>query len=77
MIWYHANMRDGRLIFEIIEDELANNLRRKTPAQRLAASLDMWRFASERLHQMLVLQHRDWDRQQIKVEMRRRLLGSA
>jgi len=65
------------LTVEIIEDELVENLRRKTPAQRLAASFDMWRFASERLNQMLRTQHPDWEEKQLRSEIRRRMLGSA
>lgn len=62
---------------EIIEDELVENLRRKTPAQRLAVAFDMWRFAHNRLDQMLRQQHPDWDQKQLQSEIRRRMLGST
>jgi hypothetical protein len=66
--------REVRCI-EIIEDELVQSLRRKTPAQRLAISLDMWRHARDQLNHMLRQQHPDWTEQQLKTEFRRRMLG--
>jgi hypothetical protein len=65
------------MVIEIIEDELANSLRRKTPAQRLSISFDIWRCARDQLNFLLRSQHPDWDEKQLKAEFRRRMLGSA
>jgi hypothetical protein len=69
-------MQKRRMVIEQIGDEMAASLRRKTPAQRLAMSLDMWRCARDRLTHMLQAQHPDWDQQQLHAEFRRRMLGS-
>jgi hypothetical protein len=63
------------MVVEVIEDELVESLRRKTPAQRLAISFDMWRCARDQLLYMLRSQHPDWDDSQLKAEIRRRMLG--
>jgi hypothetical protein len=65
------------MVVEVIEDELVESLRRKTPAQRLAISFDMWRFARDRLMHILRSQHPDWDEKQLRAEFRRRMLGST
>jgi hypothetical protein len=65
------------IVIEIIEDELVASLRRKTPAQRLSISFDMWSFARDQLNFLLRSQHPDWDEKQLKAEFRRRMLGST
>jgi hypothetical protein len=69
-------MQKRRMVIEQIDDEMVASLRRKTPAQRLAMSLSMWRSARDRLHHMLQVQHPDWDEEKLKAEFRRRMLGS-
>jgi hypothetical protein len=65
-----------RFRFEVIDDDMAEVLRRKTPAQRLASAHAMWRYARNRLSTMLRRQHPDWSEAQFKAEMQRRMLGS-
>jgi hypothetical protein len=64
------------LRFEVVDDDMAELLRRKTPAQRLASAHAMWRYAYTRLNALLRRQHPDWTEAQFKTEMRRRMLGS-
>lgn len=62
--------------FEVVDDDMAEVLRRKTPAQRLASAHAMWLYARDRLQNLLIAQHPDWTESQLKAEMRRRMLGS-
>ena len=70
-------MQKRPMVVEIIEEELVLSLRRKTPAQRLAISFDMWRFARDQLLRLLRSPHPDWNDTQLKAEFRRRMLGST
>lgn len=64
------------MVIELIEPELVESLRRKTPAQRLEISFQMWRCARDQLNHLLRWQHPDWDEKQLRAEFRRRMLGS-
>ncbi len=64
------------LQFEVVDEDMAEVLRRKTPAQRLASAHAMWRYARDRLHNLLRSQHPNWTEPQLKAEMQRRMLGS-
>jgi hypothetical protein len=69
-------MQKRRMVIEVVDDAMADSLRRKTPAQRLSLALDMWRCARDRLQHMLRTQHPDWTEDQLRAEFRRRMLGS-
>ncbi len=62
---------------EVPDDDMVAVLRRKTPAERLAASFEMWRFASERLKHVLRSQNPEWNEVRLRAETRRRLLGTT
>jgi hypothetical protein len=62
---------------EIIDDQMAEVLRRKTPAQRLEMAERMWQFAGEMIRSVLRSQHPDWSEQQIQHETARRLSHGA
>jgi hypothetical protein len=62
-------------VIEVIDDDMAAVLRRKTPAERLRSAHAMWQYARRRLSNMLRRQHPEWDEQQLKAEIRRRVLG--
>jgi hypothetical protein len=70
------NTAPETLRFEVVDDDMAEVLRRKTPAERLASAHAMWRYAHVRLNALLGRQHPDWTQTQIKAEIRRRMLGS-
>jgi hypothetical protein len=63
--------------FEVMDDLMVEVLRQKTPAERLAISHGMWRFARELLRSALRAQHPDWSEEQICQEMARRLSHGA
>ncbi len=64
------------LRFEVVDDDMAEVLQHKTPAERLASAHAMWRYARDRTDALLRRQHPDWTEAQLKAEMRRRMLGS-
>ena len=63
---------------EVVDDAVAEILRRKTPAQRVQMALEANRFMRLRLEGHLRSIHPDWDAPRIQAEIARRmLLGSA
>ena len=62
---------------EVIDDDMADVLRRKTPAERLAISHGMWRMARDMIRAVLRQEHPDWDDEQILRETARRLSHGA
>jgi hypothetical protein len=69
-------MCERRMVIEVIDDEMAEILRRMTPAQKLSAANDMWRYARQRLVAHFRREHPDRDEKAINVAVSRRLLGS-
>lgn len=63
---------------EVVSDEVAAILRRKTPAERVAMALDLNRLVRLRIEGHLRSLHTDWNDDQIAAEVARRmLLGSS
>ncbi|MBI5408503.1 MAG: hypothetical protein HZA14_03965 [Nitrospirae bacterium] len=58
---------------EIIDDTMAEVLRRKTPQQRLAIAFGIWSSARKQLTNYLRSQHPDWNEAMIQKEVARRL----
>ena len=65
-----------KLRFDVIDDDMVEVLRQKTPAQRLASAHAMWRYAHARLNTLLRREHPNWTESQLKSEIARRTLGS-
>jgi hypothetical protein len=63
--------------FEVMDDTMAEVLRRKTPAERLAIGMGMWTYARDLLRAVLRGQHPDWTDEQINREVARRLSHGA
>jgi hypothetical protein len=63
--------------FEIIDDQMAEILRRKTDVQRLRSVDSFWRCARAILRAAIVTQHPDWDRERVNVEISRRISNGA
>jgi hypothetical protein len=63
-------------VIEVIDDDMAEVLRRMTPAQRLATANGMWIYARRRIIAQLQREHGDWDEATVNAEASRRLLGS-
>ncbi|MGQ0695062.1 MAG: hypothetical protein ACT4OL_05730 [Nitrospiraceae bacterium] len=67
---------DARRI-EVIDDTMAEVLRRKTPAERLAIGFGLWRSARTLLRGQLASLHPEWDARQVDREVARRLSHGA
>lgn len=70
-------MNDNNVKFEIIDDQMAEILRRKSDVQRLRSIDGFWRSARAILRAAIVTEHPDWDRPRINVEISRRISNGA
>jgi hypothetical protein len=52
-------------------------MRRMTPAERIQRASDMHRAAREMLESQVRSLHADWTDEQVRTEVRRRLLGGT
>lgn len=68
--------RDWRRI-EVIDDVMAEVLRRKTPAERIAIGFGLWRSARKILRAQLASLHPEWDARRLEREVARRLSHGA
>jgi hypothetical protein len=59
-------------VIEVVEPAMAEILRGKTEAERLAIAWGMWRSARGMLGNLLRDEHRDWSEEQINREIGRR-----
>jgi len=59
---------------EVVDDLMADVLRAKSPAERLAISYGMWRFARDTIRRVVAGQHPDWSDEEVKREATRRLV---
>ena len=64
---------DRPLKLEVIDDDMVEILRKKSPAERIAIANGMWRFARGMLQQILKREHPEWSADQIEREVARRL----
>jgi Rv0078B-related antitoxin len=62
---------------EIVDDRVAEVLRKKTPAERLAIADGLWRFAREMIHDVIAQEHPDWAESEIQKQVARRLSHGA
>jgi len=67
---------DARRI-EVMDKAMAEVLRRKTPAERLAIGFGLWRSARIILRGQLASLHPEWDAQRLDREVVRRLSHGA
>lgn len=58
---------------EVVDEAMAEILRRKTPAERLAIGFGLWRSARKLLRGQLASLHPEWDVQRLEREVARRL----
>lgn len=63
--------------FEVMDDVMADVMRRKTPAERLAIVFGMWDWAHDLLVNAMRGQHPEWDDQRLSAEVARRLLRES
>jgi hypothetical protein len=58
---------------EVMDHQLADVLRQKTPAERLAIAWGMWESANYMLTNLVRSEHAEWTDEQIKREVVQRL----
>lgn len=61
------------LRIEAIDYQMAEVLRAKTPAERLAIAHGMWSHARSLIQRILQTEHPDWSNEQISVQVARRM----
>jgi len=62
---------------EVVDDAIADILRRKTPAERVAMALDSNRTARLLVAEGVRRQHPEWADDRVRAEVARRMLGDA
>ena len=62
---------------EVVDDAMAEILRRKTPAERIRIGFALWTSARDMLLTHLEKTHPDWDKSRIEKEVARRLSHGA
>lgn len=65
------------LVVEVVEPEIAEILRGKTPAQRIETASAAHRTARLLAEAGIAHQHPDWSTAQIDAELKRKLAGGA
>lgn len=70
-------MKIRNVSFEIIDDQMAEILRRKTDAQRLRSVDGFWRSARAILRASIVTEHPDWTNDQVNRQIARRISNGA
>lgn len=58
---------------EVLDDEMVEVLRKKTPQERLTIAFKMWNSAKKQLAYYLRNIHPDWQEEKIQLELARRL----
>jgi hypothetical protein len=62
---------------EVIDDALAEILKRKTTAERIAMGAEANETARDILQASISSNHPDWDKARLRAEVARRMLGDA
>ena len=62
---------------EVMDDDMAEILKKKTPQERLEMAFGMWRSARKLLTSHLRSQHPGWDDKKIQSEVARRMSHGA
>ena len=70
-------LRLDRGQIEVMDDIVADILRRKTPAERIRIACDLWVSVHHMLITHLSKTHPDWDPKKVEQEVARRLSHGA
>lgn len=71
------SLRLDRGQIEVVDDMVAEILRRKTPAERIKIACDLWVSVHRMLSTHLSKTHPDWDSKKVEQEVARRLSHGA
>ncbi len=66
-------MRLDKGQIEVVDDDMADVLKKKTPAERISIADNLWTSAHDMLMSLIGKVHPEWDIEQIKKEVARRL----
>ena len=58
---------------EVLEDEMVEVLKAKTPQERLKMAFDMWKMVRRQLECYLETTHKEWSKEKIQKEVARRM----
>lgn len=72
-----TELRLDRGQIEVVDDEMADVLRRKTSAERIGIGFRMWESAHDMLMAHLRHTHPEWDMKRVESEVARRLSHGA
>ncbi|MCC7211555.1 MAG: hypothetical protein IT451_06835 [Candidatus Brocadia sp.] len=70
-------MRLDKGQIEVVDDAMAEVLRRKTPAERIRIGFNLWISARNMLMTHLKKTHPEWDAKRLAREVARRLMHGA
>jgi hypothetical protein len=62
---------------EVVDERVAEILREKTPAERIAITDGLWRCAGDMIHAITAREHPDWSPEQVQREVARRMSHGA
>ncbi len=65
------------LNIEVLDDAVADILRKKSPSERLAIANGMWRSARRMIESLLRAEHPEWTDDEIRREVARRMSHGA
>jgi hypothetical protein len=77
VIGYDVPMQKRRMVIEVIDDQQAVVLRRKSGAQRLQIVDSLFRTARRLIESNIRATHIDWDEARIHDEIARRIAGGS
>ena len=60
---------------EVVDDDVADFLRRKTPTERIGLMYEANRFTRRHVNAIVAAQHPDWDESAVQEEVKRRYLN--
>lgn len=62
---------------EVLDDAMAEVLKRKTPWERIAIGFELWRGAADMLSSHLSASHPDWSDEKVRAEVAHRMSNGS
>ena len=70
-------MIERKPVIEVMDDNMAEILKKKTPAERLEIAFTLWSSARDMLTTVLASQNPNWSKERVATEAARRLSHGA